>query len=119
MSGISRDIIPDSRSSLVNRHLPGTSQVQRLLRKEGRAHVFNDLETLKRVTKAIIDYGERTGVDDRDDDYERYGLYFPDAIGYIIRSDGSRMPLHYGELKIVKATGEYHAVPRTGPRRTS
>jgi hypothetical protein len=61
MSGIDRDIIPDSRPSLVDRHLPNIPQVQRLLRREGRAHVFN----------------------------------------------------------IVKSTGEYHAIPRTSPRRTS
>ena len=120
MSGISRDIIPDSRSSLVNRHLPGTSQFKDYCEKRGEAHVFNDLETLKRVTKAIIDYGERTGVDDRDDDYERYGLYFPEAIGYIIRFGWQSSAASIMEnLKIVKATGEYHAVPRTGPRRTS
>ncbi|MGD1940696.1 MAG: hypothetical protein ACFB0G_05250 [Leptolyngbyaceae cyanobacterium] len=118
MSGIRREITPDPRPSLVNRHLPGTAQVERLLRKEGRAHVFNDHETLERVTQAIIERGERTGVDDEMDDYERYGLYFSKAIGYIIRTDGRRTPLYYSEIKIVKATGEYHAIPRTGPRRT-
>ncbi|MGJ3252296.1 MAG: DUF6972 family protein [Elainellaceae cyanobacterium] len=38
-------------------HLPPftwTAQVQRLLQKEGRAYVFNDLATLERVTRAII-----------------------------------------------------------------
>ena len=119
MSGIDRDIIPDPRPSLIDRHLPNTPQVQRLLRREGRAHVFNDLETLKRVTRNIIADGERTGIEDEDDDYERYGLYFPEAIGYIIKADGSQIPLCYGEIKIVKTTGEYHAIPRTSPRRTS
>ncbi|MGF1524399.1 MAG: hypothetical protein ACFBSF_18925 [Leptolyngbyaceae cyanobacterium] len=119
MSGINRDITPDPRPSLIYRHLPGTSQVQRLLRKEGRAHVFNDLETLERVTKAILESGKRTGADDEEDDYERYGLYFSEAIGYIIRVDGSRTLLYYGEIKIVKATGHYHAIPRSSPRRTS
>jgi hypothetical protein len=89
-----------------------------LLKREGKAHLFNDLETLERVMQAIIAGGERTGIDDEDDDYERYGLYFPEAIGYIIRTDGSRIPLYYGEIKIVKTTGEYHAIPRTSPRRT-
>ena len=116
MSGIDRDIAPDSRLSLTDRHLPDTPQVQRLLRREGRAHVFNDRETLGRVTKVIIERGDRTGIED---DYERYGLYFSEAIGYIIRVDGSRTLLYYGEIKIVKATGKYHAIPRTGPRRTS
>jgi hypothetical protein len=118
MSGIDRDIIPDSRLSIIDRHLPNTPQVQRLLRREGRAHVFNDLETLKRVTQAIIEGGEQTGVEDEDDDYERYGLYFCEPIGYIIRADGSQTSLYYGEIKIVKTTGEYHAIPRTSPRRT-
>lgn len=90
-----------------------------MLRREGRAHVFNDRKTLERVTQAIILGGERTGIDDEEDDYERYGLYFLEAIGYIIRTDGSQTPLYYGEIKIVKTTGEYHAIPRTSPRRTS
>ena len=119
MSGIDRDIIPDSRSNLIDRHLPNTPQVQQLLRREGRAHVFNDRETLERVTQAIIERGEQTGIDDEEDDYDRYGLYFPEAIGYIIKADRSQIPLYYGEIKIVKATGEYHAIPRISPRRTS
>lgn len=81
MSGIDRDIVPDPRSSLVDRHLPNTPQVQRLLRREGRAHVFNDRETLERVIEAIVSGGERTGIDDENDDYERYGLYFSEPIG--------------------------------------
>jgi hypothetical protein len=119
MSGIDRNIIPDPRLSLIDRHLPNTSQVQRLLRREGRAHVFSDRETLKRVTEAILKDGQQTGINDEDDDYERYVLYFQEAIGYIIRTDGSQTPLYYGEIKIVKTTGEYHAIPRTSPRRTS
>jgi hypothetical protein len=119
MSGIDRDITPDSRQSLIDRHLPNTLQVQRLLRREDRAHVFHNRETLERVTQIIIARGERTGIHDQEDDYERYGLYFPEAIGYIIRADGSQTPLCYGEIKVVKTTGEYHAIPRTGPRRTS
>ncbi len=119
MSGIKREISPDPRPSLIDRHLPNTPQVQRLLRREGKAHVFNDRWTLERVTIAIIERGERTGEDDIDDDYERYGLYFTQPIGYIIRTDGSTKSLYYGEIKIVKSTGEYHVIPRTGPRRTS
>lgn len=81
--------------------------------------MFNDLATLERVTRAIIELGERTGENDEQDDYERYELYFSEAIGYIIRIDGSRTLLYYGEIKIMKSTGEYHAIPRIGPRRTS
>ena len=119
MSGIDREITPDPRPSLIDRHLPNTPQVQRLLRLEGKAHVFNDRKMLEQVTQAIIERGERTGIDDEDDDYERYGLYFLEEIGYIIRVDGSQTPLYYGEIKVVKATGEYHVIPRTSPRRTS
>lgn len=118
MSGIDRDITPDPRASLIDRHLPNTPQVQRRLRRDGRAYVFNNLETLQRVTRAIITSGERTGIEDEDDDYERYGLYFPEPIGYMIREDGSQAPLYYGEIKIVKTTGRYHAIPRNRPRRT-
>ena len=118
MSGIKRPIVPDSRISLISRHLPGTAQVERLLRKEGKAHVFNNVETMQRVTEAIVQGGARTGENDLADSYERYGLYFTEAIGYILKNDGSQTPLHYGEVKIIKTTGEYHAIPRTGPRRT-
>lgn len=84
MSGIDRDISPDLRQSLIDRHLPNTAQVQRLLRKEGRTHIFNNRETLERITQSIIVGGEQTGVDDEEDAYDRYGLYSSEAIGYII-----------------------------------
>lgn len=120
MSGIDRKIIPDPRPSLIERHLLITSQAQRLLRREGRVHIFNDRETLeRRVTQVIITGRERTGIGEEDDDYERYGFYFSEPSGYIIRADGSQTPLYYGEIKIVKSTGEYHAIPCTSPRRTS
>jgi hypothetical protein len=118
MAGIKRNISPDPRSSLIDKHLPNTPQVQRLLRREGRAHIFSDRATLEKVIQAIIFDGERTGIDNEDDDYERYGLYFAEPIGYIIRVDGSQTPLYYGEIKVLKATGEYHAIPRTSPRKT-
>ena len=89
-----------------------------MLRKEGRAHIFSDRATLDKVIQAIILDGERTGINDEDDDYERYGLYFTEPIGYIIRVDGSQTPLYYGEIKVLKITGEYHAIPRTSPRKT-
>ena len=69
--------------------------------------------------QAIIEGGQRTGIEDENDDYERYGLYFSESIGYIIRADGNQTLLYYGEIKIAKTTGEYHAIPRTSPRRTS
>lgn len=119
MAGIHEKVVPDCRRSLIDRHLPNTSQVQRLLRKEGRAHVFNDFETLQRVTEAIIERGEQTGADDTNDDYKRFGLYFPEAIGYIIRLEGNPTLLYYGEIKVLKSTGEYHVIPRTRPRGAS
>jgi hypothetical protein len=118
MTNIQRPISPDPRSSLIEKHLPDTSQVQTLLRKEGKAYVFNDKATMDRVTEVLIAQGERTGATDAKDVYERYGLYFSDPIGYIIRADSSRTLLYYGELKIIKATGEYHAVPRKRPRHS-
>ncbi|TYQ24899.1 hypothetical protein PseudUWO311_17195 [Pseudanabaena sp. UWO311] len=118
MAGIKRRITPNPRSSLIDKHLPNTPQVQRLLRREGRAHIFSDRETLEKVIQAIILDGERTGINNEDDDYERYGLYFAEPIGYIIRVDSSQTSLYYGEIKVLKATGEYHAIPRTSPRKT-
>ena len=118
MARIKRNITPDPRSSLIDKHLPNTPQVQRLLKREDRAHIFSDRETLEKVIQAIILDGERTDIEDESDDYERYGMYFTEPIGYIIRVDGSQTPLYYGEIKVLKATGEYHAIPRTSPRRT-
>ncbi|OCR01639.1 hypothetical protein BCD67_19335 [Oscillatoriales cyanobacterium USR001] len=60
--------------------------------------------------------GERTGEEDIEDNYERYGLYFSEPIGYILKADGNRIPLNYGEIKIKKTTGKYHVIPRTKPR---
>ncbi len=54
MSGINRERTPDPRTSLFDKHLPETPQVQRLLRKEGKAHVFNDRATMDLVIQAII-----------------------------------------------------------------
>ena len=56
MSGIDRDIIPDPRPSLVDRHLPNTPQVQRLLRREGRAHVFNIVKFVGWALPTILPY---------------------------------------------------------------
>ncbi|WP_371316529.1 DUF6972 family protein [Dolichospermum heterosporum] len=50
------------------------------------------------------------------DKYERYGLYFAEPIGYILKADDTRIPLHYGEIKIKKTTGKYHVIHRTKPR---
>lgn len=86
MSGIDRELTPDPRTSLFDKHLPGTPQVQRLLRKEGKAHVFNDQATMDLVTQAILERGEKTGVEDEDDDYERYGVYFSAPVGSLIRA---------------------------------
>jgi len=116
MSGIYRELTPDPRISLFDRHLPGTEQVKRLLKKEGKAHLFNDRATMDSVIQSIIAIGERTGTEDDRDDYERYGLYFAEAIGYQIRADGSTIPLYYAEIKIIKGTSFYHVIPRTRPR---
>ena len=110
MSGIHREIFLDSKH--IAKHLPGTSQVQRLLRRGRSAHVFNDEATMERVAQAIIEVGEFTGTIRG---YERYGLFFADSIGYRIDPyNGSRIPLFYGEMKI-NGKNQYHVIPRTRP----
>lgn len=59
MSGIERDIFLDSKH--LDKHLPGTTQTNRLLRRGRSAHVFNDEATLLRVSQAIIEEGTYTG----------------------------------------------------------
>ena len=108
MSGINRDLEPDIKH--IAKHLPHTSQMQRLLQREGSAHVFNALETMQTVAQAIIDRGEFIGIIRG---HERYGLSFPEPIGYRIDIDGRRVPLYYGEMKI--KGDRYHVIPRTRP----
>ncbi|MFN9399141.1 MAG: DUF6972 family protein [Dolichospermum sp.] len=108
MSGIVKQLTLDTRH--IAKHLPDTPQMQRLLQREGFAHVFNDEATMLRVAQAIIENGEFTGIIRN---HQRYGLYFAGAIGYRIDINGSQIPLHYGEIKV---TGDkYHVIPRTQP----
>jgi hypothetical protein len=110
MSGIDREIILDPRH--IAKHLPGTPQVQRLLRRGRSTHVFNNAATIERVAQAIIERGEFTGVIRG---YERYDLFFTEPIGHrITPEDGSSTPLFYGEVKI-DAENRYHVIPRTRP----
>lgn len=109
MSGIEREIILDPRH--IAKHLPNTPQVQRLLRRGRAAHVFNDEATMNRVAQAVIERGEYTGTIRG---YERYGLFFAEAIGYRISPDESSILLFYGEVKI-DAENRYHITPRTRP----
>lgn len=110
MSGVNREIFLDSRHTA--KHLPGTPQVQHLLRRGRSAHVFNDEATMERVAQAIIERGEFTGIRRG---YERYGLFFTESIGYRISpEDGSSTSLFYGEVKI-DAENRYHVIPRTRP----
>jgi hypothetical protein len=75
--------------------------------------------TMERVIQTIIQQGEQTGIEDETDRYERYGLYFTEPIGYIIKIDGSQIPLYYAEIKIIKGDNLYHVIPRTKPRKTT
>lgn len=109
MSGIDREIFVDPRH--IAKHLPATASVQRLLRRGRAAHIFNDEATMNRVAQAIIEKGEHTGIIR---EYERYGLFFTEAIGSRIDPDGSTIPLFYGEIKI-DAENRYHVIPRTRP----
>ncbi|NEN91861.1 MAG: hypothetical protein F6K48_24335 [Okeania sp. SIO3H1] len=118
MSGIDREIYLETRTSLIDKHLPGTEKSQRELETEGIVYLFSDRETMERVASEILNRGERTGAEDIADKYERYGLFFAQPIGYILKSDGTQIPLYYGEIKIKKTTGKYHVIPRTRPRTT-
>ncbi len=118
MSGIDREIYLENRTSLIDKHLPETEKSQRELETEGIVYLFNTRQTMERVTAEIKQRGERTGSEDSEDKYERYGLFFAEPIGYILKLDGTRIPLHYGEIKIKKSTGKYHVIPRTRPRTT-
>jgi hypothetical protein len=110
MSGINRDLELDIRH--IAKHLPDTPQMQRLLQQEGSAHVFNTAETLQMVAQAIIDRGEFIGIIRG---HERYGLYFPEPIGYGIDADSRQLPLYYSEIKI--KGDRYHVIPRSRPSR--
>jgi hypothetical protein len=94
----------------VAKHLPGTPQMQKLLREEGKAHVFLDELTMNRVVQAIFERGQFTG---SVRDWERYGLRFSEPVGYRIDTEGNRLPLYYAEMKV--KNGKYHVVPRTQP----
>jgi len=69
---------------------------------------------MSRVAQVIIERGEFTG---QIRQYERYGLYFNESIGYRIDPDGTSLPLHYGEIKI-RDGNYYHVIPRTRPSKT-
>ena len=109
MSGIDRKISLDPRH--LAKHLPNTGQSNRLLRRGRSAHVFNDEATLFRVAQAILEEGIHTGFARG---YDRYGLFFLEAIGVRISPDGSTLLLFYGEVKIDE-NNQYHPVPRTRP----
>ncbi|CAN1209258.1 hypothetical protein TUMEXPCC7403_03480 [Tumidithrix helvetica PCC 7403] len=94
----------------IHKHLPDTPQMLKLLKEDGKAHVFNDRETLLLVTEALFEDGQLIGTVRG---HERYGMYFDRAIGYRIDLEGNRLPLYFAEMKIIK--GEYHVIPRTKP----
>ncbi|MEH2461877.1 DUF6972 family protein [Nostoc sp.] len=109
MGVINRQIPLDVRQ--VAKHIAGTPQSQRLLKRGLAAHVFNDEPTMNIVTQAIIENGEFTGMIRG---YDRYGMFFNEPIAYRISPDSSRILLYYGEIKI-NADDQYHVIPRTRP----
>jgi hypothetical protein len=66
---------------------------------------------MNHVAQCIIEEGEFISTVR---DYERYGMFFTEPIGYRISQDGSNIPLYYGEIKI-NADNQYHVIPRTRP----
>ena len=109
MSGINREIFLDAKH--ISKHLPNTPQSRRLLLRGRAIHVFKDEDTMLRVIQAIMERGEYTG---NVRNYERYGLFFAEAIGCRISPDGLKSSLFYGEVKI-NANNQYHAIPQTRP----
>jgi hypothetical protein len=108
--GIRRKVTQDENH--VDKHLPDTPQSKKLIRKEGAAHVFKDRATMDHVADEIIKRGEFTG---EVRGAKRYGLRFDEPIGYRVGADGSKIPLYYGEMKVVG--DQYHVIPRTGPSK--
>jgi hypothetical protein len=96
------------------KHLPGTSASDRLIRKEGSAHVFNNEATLCSAERMVLAKGQYLG---ESRGWVRYGLRLKDPVGYRIDAAGNKVPLNYVELKIDPRSGAYHVVPRTGPSR--
>ena len=94
----------------LDKHLQGSSAANRLIRKEGAAHVFENKGALAAAERAIMERGQFTG---SVRGWDRYGLQFESPIGFRIGADGSRTPLRYGEIKVRE--GMYHVIPRTGP----
>ncbi|GAP97382.1 DUF6972 family protein [Leptolyngbya sp. NIES-2104] len=107
---IDRELTLDARH--IAKHLPNTPQMQKLLEREGSVHLFNDRATLEQVAETILQNGEFTGTIRG---HDRYGLYFPESIGYRLDADGNQTPLYYGEMKI--KGDKYHVIPRTRPSR--
>jgi hypothetical protein len=94
----------------VRKHIPGTPQAERLVRKEGAAHVFKDEATMRAVVEAIMERGQMTGTLRG---HERWGLWFEQPIGFRIDRVGHRLALHYAELKV--RGDAYHVIPRSRP----
>jgi len=94
----------------IQKHLPDTPQMLKLLKEDGKAHLFHDEQTLIKVTQALFEDGQFIGVVRG---HERYGMYFDRAIGYRIDLEGNRLLLYFAEMKIIN--GEYHVIPRTKP----
>ncbi len=108
MTGINRQITLDFKH--IAKHLQNTPQSKRLLNRGRAAHVFIDETTMNSVARTIIEVGEFTGTIR---EYDRYGMFFDQPIGYRVSHDGTRTLLYYGEIK-VNASGQYHVIPRTG-----
>ena len=96
----------------IQKHLPDTPQMLKLLQEDGKAHVFNDIGTLLWVVETLFENGEYIGTIRG---HERYGMYFDQPIGYRIDLEGNRLLLYFAEMKIIK--GEYHVIPRTKPSK--
>lgn len=109
MAGIKRELNLDPRH--IAKHLPNTPQMQKLLQKEGVAHVFNDQATMIRVAQAIT--SKRGSLQASFVTTNVMDFTFLNRLVKDISADGNQIPLYYGEIKL---SGErYHVIPRTRP----
>ncbi|NJK64934.1 MAG: hypothetical protein HC921_21515 [Synechococcaceae cyanobacterium SM2_3_1] len=95
------EVSRDTRGSLISKHLPGGSD----------PHKFNDRETMERVAQEIFRSGDYSGFVR---DHDRFTKRFDEPIGYREQSDGSRLLLYVGEVKVNRKRCQWHVIPRTG-----
>ncbi|MFM7853875.1 MAG: RHS repeat-associated core domain-containing protein, partial [Pseudanabaena sp.] len=112
INGVLKTLTPDKRSSVLYKHLPIQSSIDKQFKTDGKAYIFKDQETFDKVANDLLN-GESTHTGLRQF-YHRFGKYYNEPIGELVRPDGSKQLLYYAEIKI-RDDGAYHLVPRLHP----